>query len=210
MLECLNRGLIVINVFERPLRLLLFFLTRLGLLGAEPGRENRWCWRLLHKVELWVQVCLVLGINIYKVFRLSLHLFHNINTWHFLFAHITWRPCWLHLITRWVFKINQHAKFLICLRWTNMLWLLIKSFEEMILHVFTLSNFGFAKLPLVHFVFFLNVNLMLLLSRAQYTVSKKQLLWIVPRMFVAQYNSVEPRLTRDVVKLARHGRVNQS
>lgn len=210
MLECLNCRLIVIDVFERPLRLLLYFLNRLGLPGAELGSENRWSWRLLHKVELWMQVCPVLGINIYKVFRLSLHLFHNINTRHFLFAHVTLRPCWLHLITRWVFKINQHAKFFIGLRWKNMLWLLIKTFKEMILHVFTSSNFGFTKLPIIYFLFFLNVNLMLLVSRAQHTVSKKQLLWIVPRMFIAQYNSVKPRFARDVVKLARHRRIDQS
>jgi len=210
MLECLNCWLIVIDVFERPLRLLLFFLNRLGLLGAELGSENRWSWRLLHKVELWMQVCLVLGINIYKVFRLSLHLFHNINARHFFFALITLRPCWLHLITRWVFKINQHAKFFIILGWKNILWLLIKTFKEMILHVFTLSNFGFTKLPIIYFLFFLNINLVLLVSRAQDTVSKKQLLWIVPRMFIAQYNSVEPRFTRNVVKLAWHCRINQS
>lgn len=210
MLECLNCWLIVIDVLQRPLRLLLFFLNRLGLLGDELGSEHRRSWRLLHKVKLWMQVRLVLSVNIYKVFRLSLHLFHNINTRHFFFAHITLCPCWLHLITRWVFKINQHSKFFICLCWNNILWLLIKTFKEMILHVFTLSNFGFTKLPIIYFLFFLNVNLVLLMSRAQDTVSKKQLLWIVPWMFIAQYNSVEPRLARNIVELARHRRVNQS
>ncbi len=122
-----------------------------------------------------MQVCLVLCINIYKVFRLSLHLFHNINARHFFFAHITLRPCWLHLITRRVFKINQHAKFFICLSWKNILWLLIKTLKEMIFHIFTLSNSGFAKFPIIYFLFFLNVNLVLLVSRTQHTVSKKQL-----------------------------------